>query len=239
MANVKINEEIMSGWADTIREKHGIEDSMKPSVLLEKTRELKGSADDTNILQYATFVNAALFRNAVFPENTEMQMKVKGSSYSGFTYMFFSSNIYSLKFETENPTQITANGMFQACSKLVSVYFLNEEIGFDNVNSMFDDNRRLKTVRGKINLSTAKNIGGMFYRCEALEDVEFTPLTIKLSISFAESSKLSNTSIQSIIDGLADLTGQTTQTLTLHVDVKSKLTQEQIATITSKNWTLA
>lgn len=59
------------------------------------------------------------------------------------------------------------------------------------------------------------------------------------SINLQWSPLLSDTSVQNIIDCLIDLTGQTTQTLTLHADVKAKLTDEQIATITSKNWTLA
>lgn len=58
------------------------------------------------------------------------------------------------------------------------------------------------------------------------------------NFNIANSSKLSDTSIQNIIDCLADLTGSTSQTLTLHATVGAKLTDEQKATITSKNWTL-
>lgn len=46
-------------------------------------------------------------------------------------------------------------------------------------------------------------------------------------------------SVDSIINALIDLTGNTTQTLKLNADVKAKLTETQIASITSKNWTLA
>ena len=45
---------------------------------------------------------------------------------------------------------------------------------------------------------------------------------------------------KAILDNcLVDLTGQTSQTLKFHADVKAKLTEEQITTITGKNWTLA
>lgn len=50
---------------------------------------------------------------------------------------------------------------------------------------------------------------------------------------------LTDECVQNIIDNLADLTGSTAQTLQLHTDVKAKLTDTQIASITSKNWTLA
>jgi hypothetical protein len=58
---------------------------------------------------------------------------------------------------------------------------------------------------------------------------------IACSISFAQSSSLSATALQSIINALATVT--TAQTLTLHKNIA--LTDEQKATINSKGWTLA
>ena len=96
----------------------------------------------------------------------------------------------------------------------------------------------LKEV-GKLNLSSAVNVEGLFGACDSLEDVSFVENSIKISIKFNSCPLLSAESIQSIIDGLADLTGSTAQTLTLHATVKAKLTESQISQITSKNWTLA
>jgi hypothetical protein len=63
---------------------------------------------------------------------------------------------------------------------------------------------------------------------------------IAASISFAGSAYLTNESIQSIIDCLVDYSGtDTSPVLTLHKDIKAKLTPDQIAQITNKNWTLA
>lgn len=76
-----------------------------------------------------------------------------------------------------------------------------------------------------------------FAGCSALEDVEIVPESIKFSISFGNSPLLTDASIQNIIDGLATVTSQ--RTLTLHTDVKSKLTDEQKSAIASKNWKLA
>jgi hypothetical protein len=46
--------------------------------------------------------------------------------------------------------------------------------------------------------------------------------------------------VQSIIDGLITITDGVARTLTLHEDVKAKLTDEQKVTITQvKGWTLA
>ena len=62
--------------------------------------------------------------------------------------------------------------------------------------------------------------------------------TIGTAMSLKDSSLLSAESVQSVIDALKDLTGTTTLKLTLHADVVARMTDEQKATITAKNWTL-
>lgn len=62
--------------------------------------------------------------------------------------------------------------------------------------------------------------------------------TIGMNISLPNADKLSTESVQSIIDHLKDLTGQTAQKVQFHTTVAGKLTDEQIATIFAKNWTL-
>lgn len=76
-----------------------------------------------------------------------------------------------------------------------------------------------------------------FTNIPALEDISFSGV-LPVNISFAQSPKLTTESVQSIIDHLKDLTGATAQTLTFHATVGGKLTAEQKAAITSKNWTL-
>ncbi len=109
-----------------------------------------------------------------------------------------------------------------------------------NYKNAFTHQRALEIIDGKpldYSSVTASNING-FYNCVALVEVRFVANSIKYSISFANCSELSAETIQSIIDGLADLTGGTAQTLTLHATVGGKLTDTQKATITAKNWTL-
>ena len=73
--------------------------------------------------------------------------------------------------------------------------------------------------------------------CTALENITIEGLIGK-SISFKESPKLTNASVQSIIDHLKDMTGLAAQTLTFHATVGGNLTAEQKAAISAKNWTL-
>lgn len=62
---------------------------------------------------------------------------------------------------------------------------------------------------------------------------------IATSIDLHWSSMLVDESVQKLVECLKDLTGQTTQTVTLHPEVEARMPAEQKAIITSKNWTLA
>ena len=156
---------------------------------------------------------------------------------TSFHAMFNScSNLTTIpQLDTSKGTDFTY--MFYSCSKLTTIPQLNTSKG-TKFYYMFYDCRNLTTIP-QLDTSKGTDFGYMFQGCYNLENIYFVAGCIKKSISFAYSPLLTDESIQSIIDGLADLTGQTAQTLTLHTDVKSKLTQEQIAQITSKNWTLA
>jgi hypothetical protein len=93
----------------------------------------------------------------------------------------------------------------------------------------------VEKIIGVLDFSSATTTVQLFRDCGNLEEVRFEPNTLSLSISLAESSKLTSESVQSIIDGLA--TVETAQTLTLNQAIV--LTDEQKATINAKGWTLA
>lgn len=102
---------------------------------------------------------------------------------------------------------------------------------------MFHYQSALKIIDGTpLDLSSSTENSHIVYVCQKLEEIRFAPNTIKASIAFQHSSLLSDATIQSIVDGLAEVS--TAQTLTLHNTVGNKLTDAQKATITAKNWTL-
>ena len=129
-------------------------------------------------------------------------------------------------FRTAQPKSITIHGSTASVT---------------NFNSAFKENGGyFKEINGDgLDLTSATNVGGIFDYSDGLETVIFVPNTIGISISFAGLSKLNDTTLASIVAGLKDMTGATSPTLTLHSTPKAKLTAEQIATITAKNWTLA
>lgn len=128
------------------------------------------------------------------------------------------------------------------------------------LSDAFYGSPRIKKV--SISIPEATLLSYTFYSCLELEEVNIFDIRKDCNTSYClgschklkkvnltgvigdnfqvhQSAKLENESVQNIIDCLADLTGETSKTLSLHADVKAKLTEEQIATITSKNWTLA
>lgn len=60
-----------------------------------------------------------------------------------------------------------------------------------------------------------------------------------VNIVLSNSTNLDRASLRALINGLADLTGQTAKTLTLGTKLIAKLTEEDIAIATAKNWTIA
>ena len=102
--------------------------------------------------------------------------------------------------------------------------------------STFSAARTLKTIK-KLVVNEGVKYSGTFSSCTALENIIFDGI-IANSLNFANSSLLTVESINNIIGCLKDLTGGTAQTLTVHKSVGEKLTDEQKATITAKNWEL-
>lgn len=203
--------------------------------------EVQGTSngETINLLNYATFANGQIFRDATFPENTRLDIKlnlVSSQNPSLGNQFSYSRNIERVKLDITNveTKSINMGNAFASCRSLKEVEFVGDTKCITNSGSIFYECILLETIHGVLNFSLGIN---MVRRCERLKNITFAENIIVSSCSFLECGLLSDESIQSIIDGLA--TVETSQTLTLHADVKAKLTETQIATITSKNWTLA
>lgn len=95
----------------------------------------------------------------------------------------------------------------------------------------------MKTI-DKLIVDENTPLHAIFNSCTTLENITFEGVIGK-NINLQWTAKLTDDSVQSIIDHLKDLTGGTAQTLTLHSTVGGKLTAEQKTDISAKNWTLA
>lgn len=123
---------------------------------------------------------------------------------------------------------------------LKTIEIVGDTSSVTTFGSAFRNRKNLESVLGEIDFSSsANNITDLFMNNQILKEFYPKAETIKVSMNLNNSPLYTDESIQAIINGLADLTGETAKTLTLHATVKGKLTEEQIASITSKNWTLA
>lgn len=201
--------------------------------------EGKATSGGENPLLYASNTRN-LFQNVVFPENHTITLNLpnlmEGAS---LYYMFNASNIYKIVLRGNNASYpLNLSYFCNACTYLEELDI--SDFNFIPIESayLFGSCNKLKRIIGEIDFSASRSILNPFNACNKLEDVRLKKETLPLSIKVL-SELLSDASIQSIIDGLADLTDLETQTLTFHEGVKAKLTEEQITTITGKNWTLA
>lgn len=215
-----------------------------------KYRDSNGQMQNADIMcqvsalndQWIDYAQAYNFRSSVLPENSHISIKPKVALNTNMSSWFREvRNLKTLMIDYDfSDKTYTTNFLFSGSINLEIVDFKNKVVLLSgNCTNTFNNCENLTEIKAILNLSEVTSVNTMFNLCKKLKEVRFNEGSVKISISFASSNLLSAESIQSIIDGLADLTGVTAQTLTFHTDVKNKLTQEQLTTITNKNWTLA
>ena len=102
---------------------------------------------------------------------------------------------------------------------------------------VFNFDSVLETVVLK-NVPETCNFTGGFSGCRKLTNFTVTGIIGGTNLTLQDSVSLTEESVQNIIDHLKDRTGLSVATLTFHATVGGKLTPEQKAAITAKNWTL-
>lgn len=110
---------------------------------------------------------------------------------------------------------------------------LPDGIKFSKFDRFVSNCESLRSIYGKIDLSESTTNDICFMSCFALVDVEFVKGSITQSLYLKQSSRLSDASIASILEGLSlEATGQT---LTLHSSVAARIDEREV---TDRGWTL-
>ena len=187
---------------------------MSLDTLKQKTKQLIEYGNQRNGYKTALSMINISFRNLGSTESLEY---IPPYDYPKANFDYFCQNCINLKIVDSLYTSVSTSFqlMCSGCVNLIAIY---SQLDFSKTSS-------------------ANGLNSVFRDCKALVTVSFVENSIPFSLSLAQSPLLSDESIHSIINGLA--TVETSQTLTLHADVKAKLTESQIAQITSKNWNLA
>lgn len=241
MAKIMTDSKHYTDIATAIREKTGSTEQMKPSEMPEHIRSIQADSGE-DMWQYVTTLSQT-FQFVAFPDGYELTVNVPnlsadrdlGNIIAGATGL----RKVTIKCGRED-TVLRSYFAFASCQSVeeidLSQFCETEVVRAAKTQYMFYGAAKLKTIRCVFDLSQSTDNADMFLSANSIENVAFVPLSIKASISFANSPNLTDASRQSIVDGLADLTGQTAQTLTLHATVGAKLTEAQRATIAAKNW---
>lgn len=192
--------------------------------------------DYIEIANQFSFNNLNLFKNKNLVFNAKCVINFASSFYAS------TQNTKVESIELNSPNELTyVSGLFYAPGYDYTMKSITLNINpskCTNIGSMFYGLQALERIDGTpLDFSSATGFSRTFDKCYKLEEIRFAENCIKVSLSLSDSPLLSDETIQSIINGLA--TVETAQTLTLHADVKAKLTETQLTAITSKNWTLA
>ena len=175
------------------------------------------------------------------------------SAVTNMSYMFSNcGNLTTLDLSNFNTSAVTnMNYMFRLCSNLTTLDLSSfNTSAVTNMSSMFDNCSNLTTLDlSSFDTSAVTNMSSMFYGCSKLTSIigthtleEVHAGTIKalkgtkVSLYLSNSPNLERASILALFYGLADLTGNTAQTVTLHATAKARLTAEDIKIATDKNW---
>lgn len=221
---------------EAIIDNSGVLDSTEGTIE-EKVEQLIDKSKQIRLWDKVVFKELALAnRNSPFSCFAEKTIpRMDFSQVTSLVYTFSNASIEYIDYYINSEKATNFSSCFYGCENLVSL------VGVDTSSAttladMFLSCSKLEIITNPFNVPNVTKFNKAFNGCVALKKIRFVAGTIKSSIAF-DSAYLSAESIQSIIDGLA--TVETAQTLTLHADVKAKLTQTQLDTITGKNWNLA
>ena len=135
--------------------------------------------------------------------------------------------------DTSNVTSMS--NMFYSCPNLTTIPQLDTS-NVTSMESMFYFCTNLTTVP-QLDTSNVTNMNSMFTYCPNLTKISMLNIGANLSISFC--TKMEREALLEVLGNLKDLTGQASKRLTLGSTLLNKLTDEDKAIATNKNWTLA
>ena len=175
------------------------------------------------------------------------------SSVTNMSYMFYScTNLTTLDLSSFGTSSVTnMSYMFDNCSNLTTLDLSSfDTSSVTNMSYMFYNCTKLTTLDlSSFDTSSVTNMSSMFSYCtnlttiigtHTLEEVQAGTIKAlkgtKVSFDLSASSLLERASILALFYGLADLTGNTKQTIRLHATAKARLTAEDIKIATDKNW---
>ena len=185
-----------------------------------------GNVDNPNVPNYTISGKPVSYRCSKVTSKVVFK-DFDTSAVTNMSYMFYDCrNLTTLDLSNFNTSAVTdMSSMFSICSNLSTMDLSSfNTSSVTDMSYMFSSCSKLTTIIGthtleEVQAGTIKALRGL-----------------KVGISFSDSPNLERASILALFYGLADLTGKTAQTVTLHATAKARLTAEDIKIATDKNW---
>lgn len=184
-----------------------------------------------DLFKYSTKIEGQFIR-AAFPEGYELTLAVPNALTSLTEFIRQTTGLRKVTLNIPL-TQSYKPTYFAYRNTDIEEIVFHDNIKFTDLTYFVSQASSLVKIAGVMDLSESTNNANGFTSCPSLKEVRFKEGTITKSISFNSSSQLSDASIDSIVDGLASVSGQT---LTLNSSVLERLSAEQKATISGKGW---
>ena len=234
----------LTAIADAIRSKT---ETTEKLTLDEMPSAIEGiqSGGGEDLFQYAHSMKQ-VFYNSIFPEGSEVSLCLDNAT--DISQLFQGTKgvtkITLTARESDNTINMGSTFYGSDDSTLETIDLSGLKKKPHNVSHCFRACRNLKYIFGELDFSavtSATYIGSVFLYCANLEEVRVKKGTLSISIQINAPQNLSDASIDSLVNGFADMTGQDAIVLTVHKDVKAKIEANQtwLSTLTSKNVTLA
>lgn len=220
---------------ETLIDESGVLDSTEGTAT-EKIEQLIGFAQWEEVLYEISRNWTTQFQSFFAYPEAKIALKLCYEKALQLNYTFCDSGIERIDYYINCKNATSMWWTFKGAKNLKFIYGINSA-KVKKFQEAFCGCTSLETIQEPLNFQSVAADGTnlTFWECRSLKHIKFVAETIKTDLSFVHSVNLTPESIQSIINGLA--TVETAQTLTLNSAIT--LTDEQLATINSKGWTLA
>ena len=165
----------------------------------------KGKAEGVIPMYHTSQVN---FANTVFPENYELYFRMKNAINKNAieNLCINTMNIKKITLQIDDGVAISLQNAFRNSTDLEVVDLTRLGRKITSFDWCMLNSSKIKSVYGALDFSECTSATIWLNSATALEDMEFVPNTINISIDFYWCTKLSKASITSAINGLSDTT---------------------------------
>lgn len=130
------------------------------------------------------------------------------------------------------------DNVFRNCKSLKEIYIINTNL-ITNFGYAFFGCVTLETINGELDFSSNKSdITNTFASCSKLKNIIIKPNSISVNISLNDCLDLTAESITQFVNGCSDVSTTKKITFNPYIQTYKRITDEQIATLQTKGWTV-